>query len=101
MKNKVLLLPKTKHILETVGYQIKLARLRRNISAQLLADRVGISRATVWQVEKGEASVSIGAYLKCLESLGLTESFLNIAKDDPVGRMYQDAGLKSARKSSK
>lgn len=101
MKNKVLLLPKSKHILETVGYQIKLARLRRNISAQLLADRVGISRATVWQIEKGEESVSIGAYLKCLESLGLAESFLNIAKDDPVGRMYQDAGLKSARNSSK
>jgi len=101
MKTSVLLLPKTKRILETVGYQIKLARLRRNISSQLLADRAGISRATVWQIEKGESSVSIGAYLKCLECLGMAESFLNTAKDDPVGRMYQDAGLKNAKKGYK
>ena len=101
MKTSVMLLPKTKHILETVGYQIKLARLRRNISSQLLADRAGISRATVWQIEKGESSVSIGAYLKCLECLGLAESFSDIAKDDPVGRMYQDAGLKIAKKATR
>jgi len=101
MKTSVLLYPKTKHILETVGYQIKLARLRRKISAQLLADRAGISRATVWQIEKGESSVSVGAYLKCLECLGLAESFLRVAEDDPVGRMYQDAALKSAGKASK
>ena len=45
-------LPSTEKILNTMGEQIKLARLRRQLSAELIAERAGISRATLWSVEK-------------------------------------------------
>ena len=59
-KRTVVIMPETQRILETMGEQIKLARLRRNIAAELVAERAGISRATLWAVEKGTPTVSIG-----------------------------------------
>ena len=43
-KSKVVLLPQTQRILEQMGDQIRLARLRRDISVELAAERAGISR---------------------------------------------------------
>ena len=43
-KKAVVLLPKTKNILEQMGEQIKFARLRRDISSELAAERAGISK---------------------------------------------------------
>lgn len=37
------ILPSTEEVLKTMGEQIKLARLRRNLSAELVAERAGIS----------------------------------------------------------
>ena len=45
-----------------MGEQIKLARLRRSLSAELVAERAGISRASLLKVEKGEPSVAMGIY---------------------------------------
>ena len=53
----------------TMGEQIKLARLRRSLSAELVAERAGISRASLWKVEKGEPSVAIGIYAAVLHAL--------------------------------
>ena len=50
--------------------QIKKARLRRNLSVELVAERAGISRATLWAVEKGTPSVSMGTYAAVLHALG-------------------------------
>ena len=52
-KKSVAIMPSTQRVLDTMGEQIKLARLRRNLSAELVAERAGISRATLWAVEKG------------------------------------------------
>ena len=52
-KKSIVLIPKTLVIMETMGMQIKMARLRRKISAELVAERAGISRATLWAVENG------------------------------------------------
>jgi len=65
-KNSVLLLPKTQAILDTLGEQIKMARLRRRISSDLVAARAGISRTTLWSVAKGFAGVTTGIYAKSL-----------------------------------
>ena len=46
-KKSIELLPQTMEILETMGEQIKIARLRRDISAELLSERANISRATL------------------------------------------------------
>ena len=52
-KKSVVVMPDTPRILEKMGEQIKLARLRRNLATELVAERAGISRATLWAVEKG------------------------------------------------
>ena len=101
-KRGVTLSPKTAKILEQMGEQIKLARLRRRLSAELVAERAGISRATLWNVEKGSPSVAIGIYAAILHALGNMDSdFLLVAKDDELGRTLQDLELPVRRRAPK
>jgi len=77
-----------------MGEQIKLARLRRKISTELVAQRAGISRATLWSVEKGSPSVAVGIYAAVLHALnGMDKDLLLVAKDDELGRKLQDLDL--------
>ena len=46
-KKAAIIMPKTREILKQMGEQMKLARLRRKLSSQLVADRAGISRQTL------------------------------------------------------
>ena len=93
-KKSVVLMPGTQAVLETMGEQIKMARLRRKISAELVAERAGISRATLWAVEKGSPSVAIGIYAAVLHALNsMDRDLLLIAKDDELGRKLQDLDL--------
>ena len=101
-KRGVTVPPKTAEILEQMGEQIKLARLRRRLSAELVAERAGISRATLWNVEKGSPSVAIGIYAAVLHALGNMDSdFLLVAKDDEFGRTLQDLKLPVRRRAPK
>lgn len=93
-KKSVAVMPNTQKILETMGEQIKMARLRRNISTELVAERAGISRTTLWAVEKGTPTVTIGTYAAVLHALGgMDKDFELIAKDDEFGRKLQDLNL--------
>ena len=92
-QKKVLVTPKTIQILETVGGQIRLARKRRKITVEMIAERANVSRQTVWKVEKGSPSVAIGIYAKVLGAIGMQEDLLLIARDDEIGRILQDAEL--------
>lgn len=88
------ILPGTEKILKTMGEQIKLARLRRCLSAELVAERAGISRSSLWKVEKGDPSVAMGIYATVLHALNnLDKDLLLIAKDDKLGRQLQDLNL--------
>ena len=101
-KRGVTLSPKTAKILEQMGEQIKLARLRRRLSVELVAERAGISRATLWNVEKGSPSVAIGIYAAVLHALGnMDNDFLLVAKDDELGRTLQDLELPVRRRAPK
>jgi len=88
-----ILLPKAQKALSTFGENIKLARLRRKYSAEQVAERANISRPTLLSIERGNPSVSIGAYVKVLFVLGLEKDFAQLAKDDALGRRLQDARL--------
>jgi transcriptional regulator with XRE-family HTH domain len=93
-KKSVILTPGTKLVLETMGEQIKMARLRRKLSVELVSQRAGISRATLWAVENGAPSVSVGIYAAVLHALsGMDKELLLIAKDDELGRTLQDLNL--------
>lgn len=76
------------------GTQIRLARLRRRLTAELVAERAGISRMTLRNIEKGSPSVAIGSYAAVLHALnGMDRDLLLVAKDDELGRKLQDLGL--------
>ena len=60
-KKSTVIMPKTRDILVQMGEQIRLARLRRNLTSELVAERAGISRATLSSIEKGIPTVSIGS----------------------------------------
>ena len=86
-------MPKSMRILEGLGERIRLARLRRKLSSEQVAERAGISRSTLWQVEKGSSTPSMGAYFIVLLTLGLEKDFEKLAVDDELGRKLQDADL--------
>jgi transcriptional regulator with XRE-family HTH domain len=92
-QKKTELFPKTISILETFGENIKLARLRRNVTSSLQAERAGISRPTLTMIEKGSPSVSLGSYVQVLVALGLEKDLLKVAADDELGRKLQDLNL--------
>ncbi len=87
--------------MSTLGENIKLARLRRKISTELMAERVGVSRATICSLEKGSASVSVGTYIQVLSVLGLEQDILQVALDDELGRKLQDAELPVGKRAPK
>lgn len=87
--------------LRIVGEQIRLARLRRNLSIAQIAERASCSPLTVMRVEKGTATVAIGIYLRVLFALGLDQDILSLAKDDTLGRDLQDTQLKQRARAHK
>ena len=96
------ILPQTQEILIQMGEQIRLARLRRHLSAELVAERAGISRMTLSNIEKGSPSVAIGSYADVLHALnGMDKDLLLVAKDDELGRKLQDLELPTRRRAPK
>lgn len=95
------LLPKQERMMRTLGENIHLARLRRDLSSEQVAERAGIARNTLIKIEQGDEGVAIGMYFRVLIVLGLQDDLLLIAKDDILGRKLQDAGLMTSKRASK
>ncbi len=87
--------------MQIVGEQIKLARLRRNLSIAQVAERATCSPLTVSRVEKGMPTVAIGIYLRVLYALQLDDDILCLAQKDEMGRVLQDLSLKNRMRASK
>ena len=87
--------------MRTVGGQIRLARLRRNLSVAQVAERATCSPMTIARVEKGTPTVSIGIYLRVLYALQLDDDILLLAQKDEMGRALQDLALKHRERASK
>ena len=94
---KQILFPAHKKILEQTGENIRLARRRRKFTTIQTAERAGINRSTLYQIEKGNGSVSIASYFNVLRVLGLQNDFLKLAADDEYGRKLQDLHLISKK----
>ena len=100
-RTKYALLPRLTKILEGLGEDIKLARLRRKLSAEQVAERAGIARSTLWQIEKGLPNVSMGYYAQVLFVLGLEKNLSIMAADDTLGRKLQDAEILIKKRAPK
>ena len=87
--------------LALMGEQIKLARLRRNLSIAQVAERACCSPLTLNRIEKGSPTVSIGIYARVLYALQLEDDLLLIAGEDRLGRTLQDLSLKHRQRASK
>ena len=87
--------------MQVVGEQIKLARLRRNLSIAQVAERATCSPLTVSRIEKGVPTVAIGIYLRVLYTLQLDDDILSLAKDDELGRALQDMNMIPRKRASK
>lgn len=88
--------------MQIVGEQIKLARLRRNLSVAQVAERATCSPLTVARIEKGRPTVAIGIYLRVLYALQLDDDILLLAQKDEMGHALQDLSLlKNRERASK
>jgi hypothetical protein len=74
------------------------SRLLRALGPRL---REAVSRPTLNKVEQGDASVTMGTYLRVLVVLGLENDMDLLAGEDPVGRRLQDAELSVPRRAPK
>jgi transcriptional regulator with XRE-family HTH domain len=95
------LLPRLARLLEQVGGNLKLARLRRKYSAETVAQRAGISRKTLYRAEQGDPAVALGIYARVLQVLRLEQDLILLAADDELGRKLQDAALIPKQRSPK
>src|SRR5882762_9163388 len=87
------LLPSTEARLRQLGERLRLARLRRRLSAKHVAERAGMAPMTLRSVERGGAGVTMGAYLAVMQVLGVEKDLDLLAQADAMGRALQDARL--------
>lgn len=101
MKTTPAILPKNLKILKDLGQRIQLARLRRKLSAEQIAERTGLGRKTIYNIEQGSPTVAIGSYLQVLFVLGLEKDLTTVAAADLLGRKLQDAGIITRQRAPK
>ncbi|MDQ0586576.1 helix-turn-helix domain-containing protein [Variovorax paradoxus] len=100
MANKTAsLLPATDELLRQFGDRLRLARLRRRLSAKQVAERAGMAPMTLRSLERGGSGVTMGAYLAVMQVLGIEKDLDLLGKADPVGRELQDARLPAPTKA--
>ena len=93
------LLPITDELLRQFGDRLRLARLRRRLSAKQVAERAGMAPMTLRSLERGGSGVTMGAYLAVMQVLGIEKDLELLGKTDPVGRELQDAQLPAHTKA--
>jgi len=87
------LLPATTELLLQFGDRLRMARLRRRLSAKQVAERAGMAPMTLRSLERGGSGVTMGAYLAVMQVLGIEQDLDLLGAADPLGRDLQDARL--------
>jgi transcriptional regulator with XRE-family HTH domain len=76
---------RVRRALTKFGADLSLARRRRHLTVAMMAERAGISKGTYRRVEKGDPTVSLGAYAMALFVLGFGEplgELADVRRDD-------------------
>lgn len=92
------MLPKYEKYYEQLGTNFKLARLRRKLTQEQVAERAGISLSAIRGIEQGHKIIQIQDWFKVLIVLGLADDLLKLASDDVLGRKLQDIELLNKEK---
>ena len=100
-RKNINLTPSTVKMLEKMGTQIKRARLRRNISVEVIADQAGISETTFYAIEKGVSTVSIGAYAAVLAVLELDNDLELIALEEDGKKQFWEQNLQRRERATR
>ncbi|MGH7022986.1 MAG: helix-turn-helix transcriptional regulator [Caulobacteraceae bacterium] len=79
--------PRLKRSIAKFGRDLAVARRKRHLTAAMMAERIGVAKATYQRLEKGEPSVAFGAYVMALFVLGFGDAFADLADaaHDPLG----------------
>lgn len=82
--------PAIKRSLEKFGDDLSLARRKRHITIQMMAERLGVSIGTYRRAEKGDPSVAFGVYVMALQVLGFGTALLSVidASRDEHGLIF-------------
>ena len=91
-------LPHVRRALSELGANIQLARTRRRLPAELVAERAGMSRPTLRSIERGAPGVTIGAIANVLNTLGILDDLARVGRDDELGRQLEDARLQATQR---
>jgi transcriptional regulator with XRE-family HTH domain len=87
------LAPSANDLLRPLGERLRLARLRRRLTAKEVAGRAGMAPMTLRSLERGSGAVTIGAYAAVMQVLGIGADLDLVAQADPVGRSLQDSRM--------
>lgn len=87
--------PRVRRSLAKLGKDLKDARRKRSLTVDMMVERVGVSKATYLKIEKGDPSVSMGAYAMTLFSLGFSNALAEMAdsRNDEAGMLMDSARL--------
>lgn len=100
MKSTILY-PAAAKEMQALGQRLRDARLRRRFSMETVCARAGISRPTLYKVECGDPTVTMGTYVQVLRVLGMIGDLALLAKDDTLGRQLQDEALPRRKRAPK
>ncbi|MEI8396788.1 MAG: helix-turn-helix domain-containing protein [Rhodospirillaceae bacterium] len=74
-----------KRAIRKIGADLRVARLRRRLPMEIVAERAFISRGTLTRIENGDPGVSFGAYASVMQAVGLIDGLADVVADDQVG----------------
>lgn len=79
---------KVHRALEKLGRDIALARKKRSLTVNMMAERLGVAKSTYLRIEKGDPTVAMATYAMALFVLGASDALGDLL--DPGG---DDIGL--------
>lgn len=86
--------PRVQRQIEALSQRLRAARMRRSMTQEVMAERVGVSVPTIAKLENGDPSTSLATVLRVLTVLGLAGDIDLIAAQDTLGRELQDNALR-------
>lgn len=86
--------PRVQRQIEALSQRLRAARMRRSMTQEVMAERVGVSVPTIAKLENGDPSTSMATVLRALTVLGLAGDIDLIAAQDTLGRELQDNALR-------